>query len=198
MKYFSCIVLLFYNIQVNAQGLNNDKPIDQEDLKFLFDQNKLHPFKFFFTANTDSSINIIIEEYRLGKLSKSTNVYTQFKPMLSMSDEPFTYYFPKLNDTTKHWIRFYIDERNRDTVNLWYKTETLQTKFPFKTIGIGLTQARAFDSIPLTLSKRQPLFVFYGNKNAMLISCPGDAPVKDITKMYDLVLAIYAEPLKPK
>jgi hypothetical protein len=198
MKYFLSVVAFLYVVNLEAQGLNNDNPIDQQDLKFLFEQNKLQPFKFCFTSTSDSSINIIIEEYRMGKLSKTKNVFEQFKPILAMGDDPLSDYFPPLNDTMKHWIRFYIDEKRKDTANLWFKTEMLQTKFPFKTIGINLTQARSFDTIPRILRRREPLFVYYGNKKPTMISCPGDAPVKDIVKMYDLVIAVYAEPLRLK
>jgi hypothetical protein len=194
MKCFT-LLILFLPCVIQAQGFNNNYPVDQTDLKFLFEQNKLEPFKFYFKGSKDSAANIIIEEYNGGKLKNTINVFEKFKPVISMGDEPMSFFFPKLNDTATHWIRFYSDERIKDTLSLWFKTDKLETRFSFNTNSICLTAARTFDDIPLQLSTRQRLVVFYGNKDATLISCPGDASVKDIVKMYDFVVMVYAEPL---
>jgi hypothetical protein len=196
MRFMILSALIFFTVNSFCQGFNNNNPVDQEDMKFLFELNKVQPFKFSFHSTSDSSVNIIIEEYNHGMLTNEKNVFADFKPMIAMGDEPFDYYFPKLNDKKKHWIRFYLDEKNKDTTRLWYKTETLGKRFSFNINGISLTQVRGFDNIPQKLIKRQTLFVYYGNSGGMMISCPGNAQVKDIVAMYDFVLAVYAEPFK--
>jgi hypothetical protein len=198
MRRFLLAGFVLITSHVYCQAFNNNNAIDQEDMKFLFEQNKLQPFKFSFHSVSDSSVNIIIQQYQNGKMVIEKNVFADFKSVIAMSDEPSDYYFPRLNDKTKHWQRFYIDEKNKDTTRLWYKTETLGRRYSFNTKGLELSEVRGFDNIPAKLTKREPLFVYYGNSGGMFISCPGNAQVKDIVAMYDFVIAVYAEPFKIK
>ena len=188
------ISFLFIILSLNSlsQGFNNDQKFDEEDLRFLFAKNGLEVFKFPFKSKVDSSLNIFIEEYNNHNLVKKFNFYNDFKPILSMGDEPANYFFPKLNDSSNQVIRFYLT-KNANKLSLTVKTINIERAYNFKFPTIKMTQTRAFDKIPDFISKKQPLFVFYGTKNANLISCPGDAPVKEIVKMYDYVVAVYAD-----
>jgi hypothetical protein len=197
MKYVIILSFLFIEQQLHAQGFNNNYLIDQQDLLFLFQKNKIQPFKFPFTSSINNSVNILVEEYSNKNYIKSKNLFNDVKPLTQMGDEPFSYYFPSLDDTSQLWIRFYVDETNNDTVRLWIQSEKIQKRYSFKISGIKLTQARAFDDIPKTLEKKEPLFVFYGNRDETLISCPGNASVKEISTLYDFVLVVFAEPFKP-
>src|SRR5829696_4825266 len=88
MRILTIFLLTLIQTTLFGQSLNNDNAIDQEDLKFLFEKNKLQLFKFSFSSFSDSSVNIIIEEYRSQKLASSKNIFEFFKPIVSMGDEP--------------------------------------------------------------------------------------------------------------
>jgi hypothetical protein len=75
--------------------------------------------------------------------------------------------------------------------------ENIETKYAFpKKVGM-LTDMRAFDDIPATLLKKQPLVVFYANDGS-LMSCPGDAKPIDIAQQYKFTVFVYAQPISTK
>lgn len=192
---FSVLLTLFYFFSF-AQGFNNDQKYDQKDLDFLFAKNGIEVFKFPFRSKIDSGLNIVIEEYVNHKISKVNNFYEDFMPMFKMFDEPISFFFPKMSDSTSQWLRFYVT-KNSTGVKLSAKTSKIERDYSFAPKGIKLTQTRAFDYIPDFIDKKQPLFVYYGTKAKDLLSCPGDASIDKVVKMYDYVVVVYADVLKP-
>ncbi len=178
-----------------AQGFNNTQNFDDTDLRFLFSKNGIEAFKFPFTSTTKKSMNIVVEEYSNKQLKKTINFYDDFKPLMKFFDEPLSHFFPPLKDTIAQVVRLYlIKEKSKLSVTI--KTSTIEREYKFTFKAEKLTQSRAFDYIPNSLSKREPLLVYYGNKHTSLIACPGDAPVASIVNMYDHVIIFYAETLE--
>jgi hypothetical protein len=196
MRLILILSFYFLSLDLSTQGFNNNEKIDQEDLKVLFRQSKLTPFKFSFFGTGDSSLNIVVEQYIDGKLVITEDFYQDTKSILSMSDEPKNFYYPALNRKTKRQAHIYFDENNKDTLRLWVHTTNIQKHYSFPIAPNLLTETRAFDEIPAELKRRQPLVVFYGNEG-MMISCPGDAKPADIVRMYKVVVIVYAEPVRP-
>lgn len=175
-----------------AQGFNNEQEYDQQDLAFLFKTSGIEVFKFPFKSNGGAGLNIIIEEYSQGKLIKNHNVYKDIKPMMALLDEPETYNFPPLTDSVAQTLRFYVSTSKRE-VSIHAKTSKIEIQYNFESKRIKLKKTRAFDYIPEMISKKQPLFVFYGTRQKNLLSCPGDASVEAVTKMYEYVIVAYAD-----
>lgn len=195
MKLYLTNIFIFITAFSFGQGFNNDQKYDQQDLDFLFKKNGIEVFKFPFKSKIDSGINIIIEEYSNYKLIQTHNLYKDFMPMFKMLDEPISFFFPKMNDSIAQYLRFYLT-KNSSGFKLSVKTSKIEREYSFVAKDIILTQTRAFDYIPSFIEKRQPLFVFYGTKNRDLISCPGDAAVEKVVKMYDYLVVVYADILK--
>jgi hypothetical protein len=183
--------MLFF-FKTNGQGLNNDYNYDNTDLKFLFKKNGIDVYKFPFRSQFDTCINVIFEEYRSAKLTNRINHYERSKDLLAMLDEPFTDFFPKLNDSSDTWLRFYFKTTNT-TLTITPTFGIVEGTYKFNTAGFVMHDTRAFDSIPKYVSNKQPLVVFYGIKKGSLISCPGDLPVKEIIKLYDYVVVAYLD-----
>ena len=112
MRQFTFILYFGMQLSLFGQGSNNDQKYDQEDLNFLFKQNKIEVFKFAFRSKKDTCLNVIVEEYILGKKTKTVDFYEQVKPVLEMLDEPFTNFFPLLTDTIDTMVRFYFKNTN--------------------------------------------------------------------------------------
>lgn len=197
MKYIIFLLLLSGSFSSTGQGFNNDQEFDKEDLMVLFAHNKLIPFKFYFTAPDDSSCNIIVEQYLDGQLVRTENFYESTKNILSFSDEPFEYYYPPLNGTSKPIARLYFDENQKDSLILSVQTKHIGIEFVFPRPSGLRTGARAYDPIPDQLRKRERLVLFYGNEGAWL-SCPGNTTAAKASKDYKLVIAVYAEPFRPE
>ena len=196
MRIFLTILTIVFSHTLFGQGFNNDQEYDKADLDFLFAKSGIEVFKFSFLSKLDSGLNIKIEEYTNHKLTRKIDFYNELKPIIAMGDEPLSFTFPKLSDSIKQTIRFYLT-KTKDKLTATVKTDKIQTQYKFSLKEIKLTQTRAFDSIPQLINSKQPLFVFYGTKTGNMISCPGDDPVEKIAKTYDYVVAFYADILKP-
>lgn len=192
-----CLQLLVVSLSSGcfAQGFNNTQDFDDTDLRFLFSKNGIEAFKFPFTSTTQKSMNIVVEEYSNKQLKKTIHFYNDFKPLMKLFDEPLSYFFPPLQDSIAQVVRFYLIKK-KSNLFVTIKTSTIEREYKFTFKAEKLTQSRAFDYIPISLSKREPLLVYYGNKNTSLIACPGDAPVASIVNMYDRVIIFYAEILE--
>lgn len=187
-------ILAFVINSSSAQGFNNDFSYDETDIKFLFKTIGIEVFKYPFLSSKKQSLNIVIEEYKKGKMVKQIDFFENFKPMLELLDEPPSYFFTPLNDSTNSWLRFYLTSSDSALVAT-IKTEKIEKQYKFNTSNLGLYQTRSFDNIPIYIQKNQPLFTYYGNEKSEMISCPGDAQPKDISKLYDYVLVFYAIPI---
>lgn len=196
MKLIFSLLFTLFSYFSFAQGFNNDQKYDQKDLDFLFAKNGIEVFKFPFKSKIDSGLNIIIEEYVNHKLVKANNFYEDFMPMFTMFDEPLSFFFPKMNDSISQSLRFYVT-RTPTGVKFSAKTSKIEREYSFTPKGIKLTQTRAFDYIPDFIEKKQPLFVYYGTKTKDLLSCPGDATIDKVIQMYDYLIVVYADVLKP-
>ncbi|GCC52076.1 hypothetical protein SanaruYs_23080 [Chryseotalea sanaruensis] len=192
MKRFLHLLFVFLSVVCYGQGFNNSQSFDDTDLRFLFSKNGIEAFKFPFTSTTKKSMNIVVEEYSNKQLKKIINFYDDFKPLMKLFDEPLTHFFPPLQDSIAQVVRFYLTNK-KSGLSVTIKTSTIEREYKFSFRVEKLTQSRAFDYIPNNLSKREPLLVYYGNKNTSLIACPGDASVASIVSMYDHVLIFYAE-----
>jgi hypothetical protein len=190
------VAVVIASAQSKAQGFNNDVAYDKLDLDYLFEKNGLKVFKFAFLSKLDSSLNIKVEEYKNGKRSRTIDWYQDFKPMLAMGDDPLTNLFPKLNDSIKLTTRFYLEQK-KDTLFVDIKNNNISSNYTFLMKGVKMSNARAYDDIPVYLSGKQPLFILYGKKEGNFISCPGNETAENAAKDYPYVLAFYADFLVP-
>ncbi|TFF40315.1 hypothetical protein [Mucilaginibacter psychrotolerans] len=195
MKTILTIVFSIMTVCCLGQGFNNNEKYDQQDLEFLFAKSGIEVFKFPFKSKTNSALNIIIEEYVNGNLVGSNDFFEDFQPMFKLLDEPISFFFPPMNDSVSQHLRFYLT-RTPGGIKISAKTSKIERQYTFRSKHIKLTQTRAFDYIPKFIDKKQPLFVFYGTKKKDLLSCPGDANVEKVIKMYDYLVVVYADLLK--
>jgi hypothetical protein len=186
--------ILYFGLQITlfGQGANNDQKYDQADLNFLFKQNKIEVFKFDFRSKKDTCFNVIIEEYIMGKKTKTVDFYEQVKPALEMLDEPFTNFFPLLTDTSETRVRFYFKNTN-NKIEITPLIGDIQSSFIFNDSLARGYGTRAFGDLPKYLKKREPIIVYYSNIEGDIISCPAGMKLSKIPENYYHVIIVYAD-----
>lgn len=173
-----------------AQNLDGDSFL-KEDVDFLFRKLDISANHFSFSSPEGKSIRIVLEQFSSEKKVKEVDLYGELAPLLAMSDEPVSHYYPEMDSSKKTTLRVYIQKTKKGVLISWERpTLSGEKAFVFGKTKHHLT--RRFDSIPSELRSKQPLVVFYANHKGELLYCPGDAPPADIVKMYDEVVLVYA------
>jgi hypothetical protein len=192
MKQLLSLIFLVLQISVFSQGTNNEQKYDQKDLNFLFQQNKIEVFKFAFRSKKDTCFNVIVEEYISGKKTKTLDFFERTKPVVDMMDEPFSNFFPLLTDTSDTWVRFYF-KNSPNRIEITPVIGDIQSPFIFNDSLVKGDGSRAFDDLPKYLKKREPLIVYYSNREGDIISCPAGIKLSEIPENYFHVIIVYAD-----
>jgi hypothetical protein len=191
MKRLFFIFSLRLTALMSAQGGDNNYKYDQQDLKFLFAENKIEVFKFPFRTKKDTSLNIILEEYINGKKAQTRNFYKEIKPTLELTQTPFKDVFPLLCDSADKWTRFYLKKVKRGVEFTPIIGDVIST-FAFKLSGTKMYGSKVFE-VPNFLTDRQPLFAYYSNTKGDFIFCPHKIGYKELIQSFDHVVVVFAD-----
>ncbi|HYF02101.1 MAG TPA: hypothetical protein VEC36_01900 [Patescibacteria group bacterium] len=184
-----------------GQGMNNNYPFDSLDVKNSFELLGIRSFKFPLKSNSDGvKLNYIVEQYENGKLKQEINLYKSVLEKFP-ANLPKSYAqnaFPAL-EQNENFVRVYIFDRAENEVLLQPKYDNISftMNFDIDTTKFKNYQYRAMDCKTSELTGKTPLLVRYSNeKGKQLMSCPGDAKIEDIVKMYGSVIIFYADAIK--
>ena len=196
-KHLICFLTALISIVCYSQGLNNQQQIDSVDIKNSFSLLGIEIFKFPVNTKEEYNINYIVEEYKNGTLKREINYLNSFKEK-NLPEYVLSSLLVKSN--LSKWFRVYFKtEEDKNNIQLLLQLgDNLKNKldFSFDEERYG---TRAF-TIPekKMLNKKAPLAIWYAKNNVKAIEhCPGDKTVEEISLLYDHIIVVYIELIKP-
>ncbi len=184
--------LIIASQPVFGQGLNNEYPVDQTDLRKALELQGIHVFKFPLQFNTPGRLRFVFETYEAGALKEQNDPIGK---LIKVVPDP-SQLMPEVGRAKKDTIRIYVRE-NSDTAfdirtSVGSMDQTVPLRRASKKFGV-LLGSRAFDIEPnLALKRKHPLIVLYSQAaNAQQVSCPADATPAQIGEIYAWAVVVY-------
>ncbi len=180
-----------------SQGLNNQQQIDSVDIKNSFSLLGIEIFKFPVNTKEEYNINYIIEEYKNGILKREIN-YLNLLKKKKLPGYVLNSLLVKSN--FNKWFRIYFKtEDDKKNIQLLLQLgDNLKNKldFSFDEEKYGTRAFAVLDN--KIVNKKAPLAIWYAKNNVKAIEhCPGDKTVEEISLLYDHIIVVYIELIKP-
>jgi hypothetical protein len=181
--------LLLGNSTVYSQGQNNNYPIDEQDIVNIFRQLGIEIFKFPFKLRKGEFIDISIDVYEYGKLTKHQN---NLEEILKVFNHTSISQHLSTKDTIA-FHRIYFNNKG-DTLAIRFVIPGISCPFY---LNIEKVKELIFNArttnVPLELEKKTELVFCYGIFDQKVLECATGIPLEKMINKFDLVIMIYGE-----
>jgi hypothetical protein len=145
MRHFLALfTFLLISTIIFAQGTNNDFSLDDEDLKYVFKELGFESYKFPIQQSASVLYDIIVEEFKDGKLLNSSSTIEGMKDTFKdFGLDATTYFRPSTDSTFFH--RFYIHS-NDTLLKLMVKSHGASYPYKFALTDVSNHSSRALFS----------------------------------------------------
>jgi hypothetical protein len=208
MRHFLALfTFLLISTIIFAQGTNNDFSLDDEDLKYVFKELGFESYKFPIQQSASVLYDIIVEEFKDGKLLNSSSTIEGMKDTFKdFGLDATTYFRPSTDSTFFH--RFYIHS-NDTLLKLMVKSHGASYPYKFALTDVSNHSSRALfstkeeiDSLGyLRISEPKNIMFIYANsldEKDKPLWCPAGLPKEKLIQQFYYVIYITIQEYKSK
>lgn len=208
MKLLIKIFLSFFSILLSnllfSQGFNNDFKHDEEDIKTISKLLGINTFKFPIKQDTSQICDIIVEEFKNGKLLKKSSLIDEDRKKMKEMDlwDPINDYKPTVKEDSVYFRRFYFQKKQNILEMLTRASGAEQSK-KFALDNLSVFDISAFHEVVDEIVKQKyiilnkqlkPILFVYGNSDSQkdkdILNCPTGLPKEIIVKKFHYVTFI--------
>jgi len=194
-----CICLLYKSGHSQAQGLNNQYKLDQDDVESNFELMGISNFKFPLTTDSqDVYLDFSVEVYNDTVLKDHNDYLVDIKKQVPKEYlSRMIYYLKMSRDTTFFKLSFLVGRTGTNKLKIKYNGFYETQEMDFDTAKFGILSERAFDYKNPGIGEKELVLVGYAKKKSEhMYHCPAGLKPEEIRKMYVYTIFVYIKPVR--